>query len=101
MKCYLYLLHRWLGVSLFMALWLVSGVMMMYVDYPKLTEIQRLTHMVSQAVPPDAIVTSITACAQRTCSYRMPQPNIAMRSTKIAGAIRVRWTCIGRCIGYR
>ena len=34
----LYLTHRWLGVvlCLFMAMWFLSGVVMMYVGYPKL-----------------------------------------------------------------
>lgn len=40
----LFLGHRWLGVllSLFMALWFVSGVVMMYVGYPKLSTEERL-----------------------------------------------------------
>ncbi|WP_404941022.1 PepSY domain-containing protein [Pseudomonas danubii] len=39
MKRYLYLWHRWLGIvaCLFMALWFISGVVMLYVGYPKLT----------------------------------------------------------------
>ncbi|MFJ2989200.1 PepSY domain-containing protein [Collimonas sp. NPDC087041] len=75
MKRYLYLLHRWLGVSLclFMALWFFSGVVMMYVGYPKLTVAQRLAHLpdlgnpavvplalAARAVPPEANVSSIT-----------------------------------------
>jgi uncharacterized iron-regulated membrane protein len=38
-KRWLYITHRWTGivVCLFMALWFVSGVVMMYVGYPKLT----------------------------------------------------------------
>lgn len=44
MKRLLYLLHRWLGVllALFMAMWFVSGVVMMYVGYPKLSQAERL-----------------------------------------------------------
>ncbi|MEC5162369.1 MULTISPECIES: PepSY domain-containing protein [unclassified Janthinobacterium] len=44
MKRTLYLLHRWLGVvlCLFMAMWFFSGVVMMYVGYPKLTQAERL-----------------------------------------------------------
>ena len=40
----LFLGHRWLGIvlCLFMALWFVSGVVMMYVGYPKLTTEERL-----------------------------------------------------------
>ena len=40
----LFLVHRWFGVVLcaFFAMWFVSGVVMMYVGYPKLTEAERL-----------------------------------------------------------
>ena len=43
-KRWLYLVHRWLGVllALVMVLWFVSGVVMMYVGYPKLTRAERL-----------------------------------------------------------
>jgi uncharacterized iron-regulated membrane protein len=46
-KRQLYLWHRWLGIvgCLFMALWLVSGVVMLYVGYPKLTPSERLSHL--------------------------------------------------------
>ena len=41
--------HRWLGIvlCLFMALWFLSGVVMMYVGYPKLGTAERL-----QTLPP-------------------------------------------------
>ncbi|HHH9558915.1 TPA: PepSY domain-containing protein [Pseudomonas aeruginosa] len=47
MRRYLYLWHRWLGIGLclFMALWLVSGVVMLYVGYPKLTPGERVAHL--------------------------------------------------------
>ncbi len=43
-KRWIYLTHRWLGIALclFMALWFLSGVVMMYVGYPKLTPLERL-----------------------------------------------------------
>lgn len=46
-KRWLYIAHRWTGivVCLFMALWFVSGVVMMYVGYPKLTPLERLEHL--------------------------------------------------------
>jgi uncharacterized iron-regulated membrane protein len=49
LKRLLFLSHRWLGIilCLFMALWFVSGVVMMYVGYPKLTTAERLA-----AAPP-------------------------------------------------
>lgn len=44
---WLYLLHRWLGIAL--CLWFVllfaSGVIMMYVEYPELTEDERLRQL--------------------------------------------------------
>lgn len=47
LKRHLYLWHRWLGIALclLMALWLVSGVVMLYVGYPKLTPSERLGHL--------------------------------------------------------
>ena len=47
MKRYLFLTHRWLGIALclFMAMWFFSGVVMMYVGYPKLTASERLKHL--------------------------------------------------------
>ncbi|SCX39748.1 PepSY domain-containing protein [Variovorax sp. EL159] len=46
-KRWLFLVHRWLGVIVcaFFAMWFVSGVVMMYVGYPKLTEAERLQHL--------------------------------------------------------
>lgn len=44
MKRYLYFTHRWLGIMLclFMSMWFLSGIVMMYVGYPKLTATERL-----------------------------------------------------------
>ncbi|MBQ5949259.1 PepSY domain-containing protein [Massilia sp. ST3] len=46
-KRLLFLAHRWLGIvmCLLFAMWFVSGVVMMYVGYPKLTESERLQHL--------------------------------------------------------
>lgn len=57
-KRWLYLIHRWAGVvlCLFFAMWFVSGVVMMYVGYPKLTPHERLTHL----APLDAARIAIT-----------------------------------------
>jgi hypothetical protein len=43
MKRWLYLTHRWLGVALclLMAPWFLSGMVMIYVGYPKLTDQER------------------------------------------------------------
>jgi hypothetical protein len=44
LKRSLYLVHRWLGVAMctLLALWFATGVVMMYVEYPELTEEERL-----------------------------------------------------------
>ena len=46
-KRWLFLVHRWLGIVVcaFFAMWFVSGVVMMYVGYPKLTPEERLQHL--------------------------------------------------------
>lgn len=52
-KRWLYISHRWLGIllCLFMAIWFVSGVVMMYVGYPKLTPAERLAHLPDLVLP--------------------------------------------------
>ena len=44
---YLHLLHRWLGIGLglFVLLWFLSGLVMLFVSYPKLTKTERLSHL--------------------------------------------------------
>lgn len=56
-KRWLFLAHRWMGIilCLFMALWFLSGVVMMYVGYPKLTQQERL-----QSSPP---IAAASCCA--------------------------------------
>jgi uncharacterized iron-regulated membrane protein len=46
-KRMVYLVHRWTGVAacVLMALWFVSGVVMLFVGYPKLTPLERLHHL--------------------------------------------------------
>lgn len=43
----LYLIHRWMGVAacVLMALWFVSGIVMLFIGYPKLTPWERLSTM--------------------------------------------------------
>lgn len=49
LKRWLYLLHRWLGIVMcaFFVMWFASGVVMMYVGYPRLTAAERLQHLPS------------------------------------------------------
>jgi hypothetical protein len=46
-KRWLFLIHRWLGIGacVLFAMWFASGIVMMYVGYPKLTEAERLAHL--------------------------------------------------------
>lgn len=57
-KRWLYIAHRWTGIvlCLFMALWFVSGVVMMYVGYPKLTPQERLQHLPVLSLPASCCV---------------------------------------------
>lgn len=54
----LVLVHRWIGVvlALFFAMWFASGVVMMYVPYPRLTEAERL----ASAPPLDLAAVRVT-----------------------------------------
>ncbi|WP_019341471.1 PepSY domain-containing protein [Stutzerimonas stutzeri] len=47
MKRYLYLWHRWLGIGLgvFVVLWILSGMVMLFVGYPKLTPAEHLSRL--------------------------------------------------------
>jgi len=86
MKRTLYLIHRWLGIvlCLFMAMWFFSGVVMMYVGYPKLTPAERLASLpVLEAARCCASLPAILAAAGRTESPK------AIRLTSVAGAPRV------------
>lgn len=46
-KRYLYLLHRWLGIGLglVVGLWILSGMVMLFVGYPKLTPAEHLARL--------------------------------------------------------
>ncbi len=42
-----YLVHRWMGIGacLLMVLWFVSGIVMLFIGYPKLTPWERMAHL--------------------------------------------------------
>lgn len=82
MKRYLYLLHRWLGIvlCLFMALWFFSGVVMMYVGYPKLTAAERLAHLPELTAAPAVVPLAQAARALPPAT----QPS-AITLTSVAG----------------
>lgn len=51
LRRWLYIVHRWIGIAtcLLFAMWFISGVVMMYVAFPQLTDAERL-----MALPPIA-----------------------------------------------
>lgn len=77
LKRQLYLWHRWLGIvaCLFMMLWFVSGVVMLYVGYPKLTQAERLAHL--PALP--------AGCCAELPAHWAQQPLKALRLTSLGG----------------
>lgn len=85
-KRWLFLAHRWLGIvlSLVIALWFVSGMVMMYVGYPKLTRSERL-----EASP---VIGSAPCCAE-PAAFRSGLPNDAslktLRLTMVGGQPRL------------
>jgi hypothetical protein len=70
-KRWLYLTHRWAGIvlCLFFAMWFLSGMVMMYVGYPKLAQQERLAHL----APLDAAALSVTP-AQAVAAARGGAP---------------------------
>lgn len=82
LKRQLFLLHRWLGVVLgvFMAMWFVSGVVMMYVGYPKLTALERLS-----ALPVLALAEGVTGPDAALGAGQRAQPPQSVRLTTIGG----------------
>lgn len=65
LRRYLYLGHRWLGIALawLMLLWFVSGAVMLYVGYPKLTPAERLAHLpalaLAEVLPPEQVLAGL------------------------------------------
>lgn len=90
MKRHLYLWHRWLGIGLclFMALWFVSGVVMLFVGYPKLTQAERLAPL-----PPLAAGCCVEPGVALAASGRSEAPS-SLRLVSIAGEPRY-------LLGYR
>ncbi|WP_421683043.1 PepSY domain-containing protein [Stutzerimonas urumqiensis] len=83
MKRQLYLWHRWLGIGLclFLALWCLSGMVMLYVGYPKLVPSEHLERLPPLAA--DCCVPLDTALA----AVDGADP-VGVRLTSVAGAPR-------------
>jgi hypothetical protein len=86
-KRWLYLVHRWLGVALcaLMAAWFLSGIVMLYVGYPKLTDAERL-----QGLPPLLAQGCCVPLVQALAAAGLPSagpaaPGASWRLTSVAG----------------
>jgi uncharacterized iron-regulated membrane protein len=84
MKRYLYLAHRWLGIGLglFVLLWIVSGVVMLFVAYPKLTPEEHLSRL--QPLSADCCVAPGAALA----ASKDPRTPLSLRLTGAGGSPR-------------
>jgi len=79
----LYLAHRWLGIAtcLLVLMWFVSGLVMLYVPFPKLTAEERLTHLAPIAA--EALRIS-PAAALAACPGKFRNVRLAMAGTRPA-----------------
>jgi len=84
MKRYLYLAHRWLGIGLglFVLLWIVSGVVMLFVGYPKLTPEEHLSRL--QPLSADCCIAPGAALAVSAD----PRTPLSLRLTGAGGSPR-------------
>ncbi|EWC42362.1 Na+/proline symporter [Stutzerimonas stutzeri] len=84
MKRYLYLAHRWLGIGLglFVLLWIVSGVVMLFVAYPKLTPEEHLSRL--QPLSADCCIAPAAALA----ASADPRTPLSLRLTSAGGSPR-------------
>lgn len=85
MKRLLYLWHRWLGIGLclLMALWFVSGLVMLYVGYPKLSPREHLAQL-----PPLEAGNCCVALEQVLAASGQDAAPSAIRLTSSAGGPR-------------
>lgn len=81
-KRWLYLTHRWVGIvlCLFFAMWFISGVVMMYVGYPKLTPLERLAHLTPLDAARDAITPAQALAAAGV--ERDASPGLVLAATR-------------------
>jgi len=84
MKRYLYLAHRWLGIGLglFVLLWIVSGVVMLFVGHPKLTAEEHLSRL--QPLSADCCIAPGAALA----ASADPRTPLSLRLTGAGGSPR-------------
>ena len=104
-KRWLHLCHRWLGIvtGLFFATWFVSGVVMMYVAYPALTEPERRAGLPTIAwdavqISPDAALAGETRFPE-ALSLSMQGAEPVYRIVRWDGSRRAVSAVDGRAIG--
>jgi uncharacterized iron-regulated membrane protein len=85
MRRFIYLIHRWTGIVMcgLMALWFVSGVVMLFVGYPKLTPWERLAAL--PPLPPLPQAGCCIAPAQALARSDAPADVRALTLTSIGG----------------
>ncbi|PTU73512.1 PepSY domain-containing protein [Pseudomonas mangrovi] len=85
MKRHFYLWHRWLGIGLclLMVLWFFSGLVMLYVGYPKLTQREHLAQL-----PPLSAEGCCVPLSQALAASGEAQPPSAIRLSTVAGTPR-------------
>lgn len=95
-KRWLYVCHRWAGIALcaFMALWFLSGVVMMYVGYPKLTQAERLAHLPNLVLPDACCVSPQVAFANARASFATAVANRG-QSGRVGAHAEIRLAMIG------
>ncbi|RYF57472.1 MAG: hypothetical protein EOO27_15440 [Comamonadaceae bacterium] len=97
LRRWLYLTHRWLGVGLclFLFMWFFSGVVMMYVGYPKLTDQERLQHLPALTAtdgllsPADALGRAGASGALRELTLSRARAGVPVYQAVLAGGERL------------
>lgn len=87
LKRYWYLLHRWFGIAmcLFFAMWFFSGIVMMYVGFPKLSQQERLEAL------PTIDAASISWGPERLLSHVQQNDITSLRLTSVANRPIYLW----------
>lgn len=93
LKRWLYLSHRWLGIAtaLLFAVWIASGLVLLHVPFPRLTETERLARLApidwaGVTVSPDAALAGIAAHPSLPFALEMLGPEPVYRITAADGA---------------
>jgi hypothetical protein len=99
LKRWLYLVHRWLGIVLavVMVAWFISGMVMLYVGYPKLTADERLAALPPLPAPGCCVPLAQAVAAAQALRATLPAPpqgrraggDDSWRLTSVAGRPRL------------